>query len=144
MFDVAYTNMQTELRRELHTWNRVRVFSACGHNYWLVWRKSYHGGYVQCSMSQCYWLWNLISLTEQQPEAHNDEMIRLWVYTRYSRFPSVGNSTCLSIEHWVKGTLWLYVTCDWQACWYFADEGHFEHFGFEPGISSAAGKWHNH
>ena len=46
----------------------------------------------------------------------NDEMIRLWVHTRYSQFPSVGSFTCLSIEHWIQGTLWLNVTCDWPFC----------------------------
>ena len=42
---------------------------------------------------------------------HNDEMIRLRVHTRYSQFPNVGSFICLSIEHWVQDTLWLYVTC---------------------------------
>ena len=62
----------------------------------------------------------------------NDEMIRLSIHTRYSQFPSVGSFTCLSIEHWIQGTLWLYVTCDWQTCWDFADEGHLKILGSPP------------
>ena len=60
----------------------------------------------------------------------NDEMIRLWVHTRYSQFPGLGSFTCLSIEHWVQGTLWLYATCNWQACWDFANENHLKIFRF--------------
>ena len=35
--------------------------------------------------------------------------------TCYKFTPCVGSFTCLSIEHWIQGTLWLYVTCDWQS-----------------------------
>ena len=77
-----------------------------------------------------------------------DEIIRLWVHTRNSQFPSLGSFTCLSIEHRIQGTLWLYFTCNWQVCWDFADEGHLKMLG-SPSLdrtqaSSAAGEWLNH
>ena len=118
----------------------------------------------------------------------NDEMIRLWVHTRYAQFPSgvfyLYSAThktfqadavsctqllspallcrkclffsiaegcqsecnggralafwkfyglyCICIEHCVQGTHWLYVTCNWQACWDFADEGHLKILGSPP------------
>ena len=33
--------------------------------------------------------------------------------TCYTFTPLMGSFTCLSIEQWIQGTLWLYVTCDW-------------------------------
>ena len=58
---------------------------------------------------------------------HYNEMTRLWVSPHWHpQFPSVGCFTCLIIEHWVQCILWLYVTCNWQACWDFANEGHLK------------------
>ena len=37
--------------------------------------------------------------------------------TCYTFTPCVVSFTCLSIEHWIQGTLWHYVTCDWQIEW---------------------------
>ena len=63
----------------------------------------------------------------------SDEMLlALDSNTRYSQFPSVGSFTSLSIEQWVQGNLWLYVTCNWQACWDIADEGHLKILGSPP------------
>ena len=93
-------------------------------------------------------VWSVYMSSCQRQTLWRDDLIRLWVYTRCSQFPSVGSFTCLSIEHCIQGTLWLYVTCNWQACWDFADEGQFENFGVSPWDrtlpSSAAGKWLNH
>ena len=77
----------------------------------------------------------------------NDEMIRLWVHTKYSQFPSVGYFTYIITEHWVQGTLLLYVTCDWQSCWYLLMKVSGKLWVPQPGVDrtfSAAGEWLNH
>ena len=48
-----------------------------------------------------------------------------------------GSFTCLSIEHCVQGTLWLYVACDRQDAEFQLMKANFEnswapHLGFEP------------
>ena len=59
----------------------------------------------------------------------NDEMIRLWVHSGYYQFLSVGSFYLP--QHRTLSTrqpLALYVTCNWQACWDFAAEGHVKVF----------------
>ena len=55
------------------------------------------------------------------------------IFKAVSPHKVLSDFTCLSIEHWVQGTLLLYVTWDWQAYWDFADTGHFKHLGSKPG-----------
>ena len=118
----------------LWIWSKILVFSIC------ICLMSHVSMLLTLKLDQLIWA--------AARGRRNDDMIRLWVHTRYSQFPSVGSFTCLSIEHWVQGTLWLYVTCDWQACWDFADEGHLKMLGSPPWdrtqAPSAAGEWLNH
>ena len=104
--------------------------------------------YLFVRLSQCWWLWSWINLPEVR---HYNEMTRLWVSQHWqTQFPSVGSFTCLSIEHWVQCILWLNVTCNWQACWDFANEGHLKILihqsstGLEPRTFSTKGAQFNH
>ena len=36
------------------------------------------------------------------------------------------------LPHWVQGTIWLHVSCDWQDCREFADGGHLKILGSSP------------
>ena len=58
----------------------------------------------------------------------NDEKTGSLVHTLFFQ-GCPGSFTCLSIEHWVQGTLELYVTCDRQAAEFLLMKDNIENLG---------------
>ena len=121
--------------------------------YWIGWCVTLNEGfcigwgvlYVQCTMSQCYWLWAAARCRRIE------EMTRLWVQTTYSLFQSVWifylpRHKTLSrlykapsgfMPHAIDRLAEIFLI---KAIWTFWSP----HPGVDPRTCSAAGKWLNH